>query len=170
MALDARVMLVAAGISILTGVLFGLLPALQAATGRSLSLLRSSRVTGAAATRTRTRQMLLLAEVALALVLLAGAGLMVRTMANLLAIDPGFEASGVISAQIALPNARYTREQARAFYDAAVDRLKGVPGVASAGVHQLAAGAGLELELRLHRQRSTGARTRATCRARRSRP
>ena len=131
--LDGRVMLAAAGISILTGVLFGLLPALQAATGRSLSLLRSSRVTGAAATRTRTRQMLLLAEVALALVLLAGAGLMVRTMANLLAIDPGFEASGVISAQIALPNARYTREQARAFYDAAVDRLKGVPGVASAG-------------------------------------
>ena len=130
--LDARVLLVAAGVSVLTGVLFGLLPALQAATGRSLSLLRSARVTGSATPRTRTRQMLLLAEVALALVLLAGAGLMMRTMANLLAIDPGFEPSGVISAQISLPSARYTREQARAFYDAATARLQGGPGVVSA--------------------------------------
>jgi putative ABC transport system permease protein len=131
-ALDSRVLLFAAGTSIFTGVLFGLLPAWQAATGSSLSLLRSGRVTGAATPRARTRQMLVLAEVALALVLLAGAGLMVRTMANLLWIDPGFQPSGVISAQMSLPNARYTRDQTRAFYGAAIDRLKGVPGVVSA--------------------------------------
>lgn len=130
--LDTRVLVVAAVISILTGLLFGLLPALQAATGRSLSLLRTARVTGTPSTRHVTRRMLLLAEVALALVLLAGAGLMVRTMANLLAIDPGFDADNVISAQVSLPDARYTVERRRAFYDAAVERTRAVPGIVNA--------------------------------------
>ena len=130
--LDARVLLVAAGISIVTGVIFGLLPAVHAATGRSLSLLRSGRVTGSPSTRLRTRQLLLLSEVALALILLAGAGLMVRTMANLLAIDPGFEPAGVVSAQISLPGARYAPEQRRAFFDAVIERTLAVPGVVSA--------------------------------------
>ena len=122
----------------------------------------SSQLAGhrAATTRTRTRQMLLLAEVALALVLLAGAGLMVRTMANLLAIDPGFEASGVLSAQIALPNARYTREQARDLLRRRAGSAEGRARRRECRVHELAAGAGLELELDLHRQRSTRSRTR----------
>ena len=77
-------------ISLATGLLFGLVPAIQAATGRSLTLLRSARVTGTAQASGGTRRALLFAEVALALVLVAGAGLMLRTMNNLLAIDPGF--------------------------------------------------------------------------------
>jgi putative ABC transport system permease protein len=131
-ALDARVLAVAAAVSILTGVLFGLLPALHGATGRSLSLLRSARVTGAASSRNTTRRALLLAEVALALVLLAGAGLMVRTMSNLLSIDPGFQAKGVISAQVSLPMARYNAEQRRAFYGAVVERARAIPGIVNA--------------------------------------
>ena len=76
--------------SIGTGVLFGLMPAIQAATGRSMTLLRSARVTGTAHAGAGTRRTLLLAEVALALVLVTGAGLMLRTMNNLSAIDTGF--------------------------------------------------------------------------------
>ncbi len=131
-ALDMRVMAFAAAVSVLTGILFGLLPAWHAATGRSLSLLRSARVSGVFSTRNTTRRVLLLAEVALALVLLAGAGLMIRTMGNLMAIDPGFEPDGVISAQISLPSSRYTADRRRLFYDATVERARSIPGVVNA--------------------------------------
>ena len=132
LALDARVLSVVAIVSVLTGVLFGLLPALQAATGRSLSLLRAGRVTGASTLRSSTRRALLLAEVALALILLTGAGLMVRTMSNLLAIDPGFSPDGVASANIMLPQRRFSADQRRTFYDAAVERARAIPGVVNA--------------------------------------
>ena len=132
LALDARVLIVVGAVSLLTGVLFGLLPAVQAATGRSLSLLRSGRVTGSSAPRSSTRRALLLAEVALALILLTGAGLMVRTMSNLLAIDPGFNPDGVVSANVLLPSPRYNPERRRAFYDAAVERMRAIPGVVNA--------------------------------------
>jgi putative ABC transport system permease protein len=130
--LDTRALAVAAGASILTGVLFGILPALQGATGRSLTLLRSARVTGAGATRTTTRRALLLVEVAAALILLAGAGLMVRTMSNLLAIDPGFTSDGLMTAQISLPTPQYTPERRRAFYDAVLEQIRAIPGVQAA--------------------------------------
>jgi putative ABC transport system permease protein len=132
--IDLRVLAVAAAISIVTGLLFGLVPALQAAGGRSLSLLRSARVTGTASASARTRRGLLLAEIALALMLLAGAGLMIRTMSNLLAIDPGFAPAGVISAQLSLPTARYTADRRRTFFDALLERVRAVPGVTSAAL------------------------------------
>ncbi|MGH9348092.1 MAG: FtsX-like permease family protein [Vicinamibacterales bacterium] len=64
--------------------------------------------------------------------LLAGAGLMIRTMANLVAIDPGFEPDAVMTAQVTLPSARYSRPQRLAFFEAAVTRLLAIPGVTSA--------------------------------------
>jgi putative ABC transport system permease protein len=132
--LDTRVLAVAAAVSVLTGILFGLVPALQAGGARSLSLLRSARVTGSPSTGLRTRRALLMAEVALALMLLAGAGLMARTMANLLAIDPGFDSAHIISAQMSLPSARYAPDQRRVFYDAVVDRARALPGVVNAAL------------------------------------
>jgi putative ABC transport system permease protein len=131
-ALDTRVLAVAAAVSVVTGVLFGLLPALQAATGRSLSLLRSARVTGSGATRSTTRRALLLVEVAAALILLAGAGLMARTMRNLVAIDPGFTSDGVLTAQLSLPPRQYSPERRRAFYDAVLAEVRAIPGVQGA--------------------------------------
>ena len=133
-ALDTRVLAVAALLSIVTGLVFGLLPAVRSATGRSLSLLRSARVTGAPSSRNTTRKLLVLAEVALALVLLAGAGLMVRTMSNLLTIDLGFKPDRLISAQVSLPAPRYTPEARRAFYDAIIERVRAIPGVADAAL------------------------------------
>ena len=74
--------------------LFGLVPAIQAATGRSMTLLRSARVTGAAQATAARAARLLFAEVALALVLVTGAGLMLRTMNNLRRSIPGSSPSG----------------------------------------------------------------------------
>jgi cell division protein FtsX len=106
-AIDLRVLSMAAAASIGTGILFGLMPAIHAATGKSMTLLRSSRVTGTANAGAGTRRTLMLAEVALALVLVTGAGLMLRTMNNLAAIDTGLEHQRIVTAQFNLP-LRYT--------------------------------------------------------------
>jgi predicted permease len=131
--IDWRVLSVTAAASIATGLLFGLMPALQAATGRSMTLLRSARVTGTAQSGAGTRRALLFAEVALALVLVTGAGLMLRTVINLSAIDTGFTRELVVSAQFNLPQ-RYDPARRVVFFDQAVERLRAIPGVANAAM------------------------------------
>jgi putative ABC transport system permease protein len=129
--IDWRVLLAAAAASIGTGVLFGLMPAIQAATGRSMTLLRSARVTGSGHAGAGTRRALLLAEVALALVLVTGAGLMLRTMGNLAAIDTGFTREQLVTAQFTLPQ-RYDQPRRILFLDQTLDRLRAIPGVTGA--------------------------------------
>lgn len=129
--IDWRVLLMAASVSIATGMLFGLMPAIQAATGRSLTLLRSTRVTGSAQAGSGMRRALMLAEVALALVLVTGAGLMLRTMSNLSAIDTGFNHDQLVTAAFNLPP-RYNTEQRLVFLDRALERIKSLPGVSNA--------------------------------------
>ena len=136
-ALDLRVLFVSAAISVATGLLFGFMPALHAATGRAMLLMRSARVTGAAHSSAFTRRLLLFAEVALALVLVAGAGLMLRSVHNLMAVDTGVNPDQVISGTFSLPS-RYTAEGRVIFIDRVVERLRAIPGVQSAGyVHSL---------------------------------
>ena len=130
-AIDWRVLAVAAAASIATGILFGLVPAIQAATGRTMSLLRSARVTGASHAATGTRRTLMLAEVALALVLVTGAGLMLRTMSNLAAIDVGISHDPILTASFNLP-VRYNAEKRLIFIDQALERLRAIPGVSNA--------------------------------------
>lgn len=129
--IDTRVLTVAALASIATGLLFGVMPAFQAATGRATTLLRSSRVTGAAASSAGTRRLLMLVEVALAVILVTGAGLMLRTMNNLLAVNTGFDHQSIMSAQLALP-LRFDRPRRVTFMDRALERVKAIPGVANA--------------------------------------
>ncbi len=129
--IDLRVLSMAAAASIGTGILFGLMPAIHAATGKSMTLLRSSRVTGTANAGAGTRRTLMLAEVALALVLVTGAGLMLRTMSNLAAIDTGLEHQRIVTAQFNLP-ARYTTEKRLLFLDQSLERLRAIPGVTGA--------------------------------------
>jgi predicted permease len=129
--IDWRVLSMAAAAAIGTGVLFGLMPAIQAATGRSMTLLRSARVTGTAHAGAGTRRTLMLAEVALALVLVTGAGLMLRTMNNLAAVDTGFNGEQILSAQFNLPQ-RYDAEKRPLFFDQTLDRLRAIPGVSHA--------------------------------------
>jgi putative ABC transport system permease protein len=130
-AIDARVLAMSAAVSLATGVLFGLVPAIHAATGRTPLLLRSARVTGSGQSSAPTRRALMFAEVALALMLVAGAGLMLRTMSNLLAVDTGFDAPRVISAQFSLPQ-RYDATKRLVFLDSAIEHLRAIPGVTHA--------------------------------------
>ena len=129
--IDWRVLTASAAAAIATGILFGLMPAIHAATGRSMTLLRSARVTGSSQSNAGTRRALMLSEVALALILVTGAGLMLRTMNNLAAVDTGFDHEQIMSAQFNLPR-RYDPPKRAAFYEQVVERLRALPGVTSA--------------------------------------
>lgn len=128
--INGRVLAIAALASVGTGVLFGLMPALHSAADHTRSLLRSARVTGAAAPATE-RRALLIAEVALAVILVTGAGLMLRTMGNLLAIETGITPDQVVTATLQLPD-RYDPPRRRLFVSQVVETLRAAPGVTDA--------------------------------------
>ncbi len=139
---DTRALLYTAGLSILTGFLFGLLPAFVAtrfSVGQALK--EGGQTTGRAAGRHRLLATLVTAEVTLSLVLLAGAGLMLRSFTRLLRSSPGFVPQSVLTMNVALPEAKYgTNAQMVSFYTRVLERLGNLPGVASA-----AAGSSLPL-------------------------
>jgi predicted permease len=122
-------------VSVLTGVLFGLAPAMQAArTDPKQGLQQGSRNSTATRHQNRLRNALVIAEVSLACVLLIGAGLMLRTFLNLVHLNPGFREDHVLTATLSLPHARYkTGEQTAQFYDRLSASLNQLPGVESAG-------------------------------------
>jgi putative ABC transport system permease protein len=126
-----RVLSFAALVATGTGVLFGLMPALQAAGARTSALLRTSRVTGDGAAPAGQRRALLVAEVALAVVLVAGAGLMLRTMRNLHSIDTGVTREQVVTATLQLPD-RYDAPRRRLFVSQVIERLRGTAGITDA--------------------------------------
>jgi predicted permease len=129
--LDAVVVLFAAAIALLTGVLIGLIPAWRFSRPESSAALRegAGTVQGLGSLRRPTlRGGLVMTEVALAVVLLAGAGLMIRTLANLAAVDPGFEPDGVLSLRYRLPPTD-ARSSDPAFHHAVLERLTALPGV-----------------------------------------
>ncbi|HEX6185245.1 MAG TPA: ABC transporter permease, partial [Pyrinomonadaceae bacterium] len=131
--LDARVLLFVAGATLLTGLAFGIVPALQASRADlGESLKEGGR--GSSGGRSRVRSALVVAEVALSLLLLAGAGLLVKSFARLQAVDPGFDPEGVLTMRVSLPGARYREPAQRAeFYRALMERLNAMPGVEAAG-------------------------------------
>lgn len=131
-ALDLPVLLFALAISALTGVVFGLAPALEASRV-NLSSALSAGSRGSDRRGGRLRASLVVAEVALALVLLVGAGLLVRTVWSLLAVDPGFGRDGRLAARVTLPSAEYEEdEKVQAFWTSLLERLGAETGVASA--------------------------------------
>jgi putative ABC transport system permease protein len=123
-------------VSVVTGLLFGVAPALQASKlDLNEGLKESSRGGTDSPRRQRLRALLVVSEVALSLVLLVGAGLMMRSFSRLLAVDPGFKADHVLTAFVSLPDAKYPkREEQNAFFDRLLERLRNVPGVSAAGV------------------------------------
>jgi putative ABC transport system permease protein len=128
--IDATTLVVTAGLSLVTGVFFSLLPAWRASRTDVLIALRDQ---GRGATsRGMLRRALLAVQVALSLVLLAGTGLFARSLQSGLSSPLGFNVRGVASASVSLGLARYDEGRARAFYAAAVDRLKALPQVTSA--------------------------------------
>jgi predicted permease len=137
-----RVLLFAAGISVFTGVLFGLAPALQLSSPRLMDGLRQgTRGGGIGMGQHRFLGALVVSEFALSLVLLVGAGLLIRSFANLLAVQPGFNPEHVVNARIWLPvpndpnlNPYLKPQQRSAFVRELLLRLRVLPGVEHAAV------------------------------------
>ena len=135
-ALDGRVFLFTLGISLVTGLLFGLIPAIQVSKVDPHATLKEGGRTPGTGGSSRFKAVLVVAEVALALVLLIGAGLMIRSFARVGAIDPGFRTERVISTRVALPPAEYTDfQQWYGFYGRLLERVQSLPGVIAAGVN-----------------------------------
>jgi putative ABC transport system permease protein len=133
--LDLRAVLFTAAVGVFTGLLFGLAPALQMARADLQSSLREGgRGNSMGFRRNMVRSSLVTGEVALALVLLSGAALLMRSFYRLQSVDPGFDPHGVLTFRVSLPTAKYAKdEQQLAFFDRALDSVRALPGVTSAG-------------------------------------
>jgi putative ABC transport system permease protein len=130
---DARVMLFACAVSVLTGVLAGVLPAIRAGLTDVNGALKEGGRSDAGSVGLRTRRLLIVCEVALSLVLLTGAGVMIRSLLALRNVDAGFDPRSVLTMRVALPETRYkTAAQTTAFYDKVLQRLRALPGVQEA--------------------------------------
>jgi putative ABC transport system permease protein len=134
--IDGRVLLFAVGVSILTGMLAGTLPALRAGRtdlgGLNGALKEGGRSDGAIGVG--TRRLLIVCEVALSLVLLMGAGVMVQSLFALRHVGTGFDPNNVLTMRVRLVEARYpTPGQRSAFFEAALQRIRALPGVEAAG-------------------------------------
>jgi putative ABC transport system permease protein len=134
-ALDGRVLAFALLVTLLTGVLFGLAPALAASRADLQTALRdATRGSTSGRNAIRLRNSLVVAEVALALVLLVGAGLLMRSLQKLHAVDTGMRAEGVLTLQVGLGEEDYGKPDAlRAFLPRLLSELNGLPGVESVG-------------------------------------
>jgi putative ABC transport system permease protein len=136
-AVDPAVLLFALGLAVASGILFGLMPALQTSRVSLSEVLNSGgRMAATATSRGRlVRNALVTVEIALSLVLLAGAGLLMRTFGNLRNLDIGVRADKVLTASVALPDSQYaTIEAQNAFWRQLVERLEAAPGVKGAAV------------------------------------
>ncbi len=133
---SAPVFLFTLAISVGTGVLFGLAPALQASrTDPKEGLHKGGRATTGGRRQSRLRNALVISEVSLACVLLIGAGLMLRSFLNLLHLNPGFQTEHVVTAMLSLPQERYkTPESLIHFYDELPRAIRSLPAVQSAGL------------------------------------
>ncbi len=150
MDIDFRVLLFALGVSLLTGVLFGVVPALRAARVNLNETLKEGGRSSVAGGSQRLRSVLLAGEVALSVVLAAAAGLMARSFLTVMAVDPGFRASQLLTMNLTLPSSKYGDMQKRAdFTDAVMKRLEIVPGVRSAAAVNVLPMRGRILDLRV---------------------
>ncbi|MDE3154212.1 MAG: ABC transporter permease [Acidobacteriota bacterium] len=130
--IDLRVLLYTIGVAVVTGVVFGLAPAVQAARDRTHDDLKEGS-RGAGGGRNRLRGGLVVAEIALSLVLLVGASLFVRSFLNLQATPAGFDTGRLMTLRIYMPDPRYTPAGARTLrVDDIVRRVEALPGVVSA--------------------------------------
>src|SRR5436309_1542611 len=132
--LDASVLIFTLLVSLITGVVFGLVPAWQASHVDLNSSIKSGSRTGSAGEgKGRVRNGLIMAEVALALVLLISAGLLIQSFARLGRVQPGVRTERLLTARISLPDVAYPKnENVIAFYDQFLTRIRAIPGVESA--------------------------------------
>jgi putative ABC transport system permease protein len=132
---DVTVLVFTLGLSLLTGLLFGLLPAFRAASESPNTTLKAESGRTVSGSSHRLRSALVISEVALALVLLIGAGLLVRSLNRLLDVHPGFETTGIVTMQISLTETQYDSAwRINRFYDEVLRTVTSLPGISSAGL------------------------------------
>ncbi len=135
--IDGRVLLFSFLVSVATGILFGLAPAWQASRSSIGAVLKEGGRSSTSASGRWLRSALLVAEVAMSIVLLVGAALLLRSFARLTNVDPGFRPEHVLAFRVALPGTTYPDDPRRiAFFSQLLERLDGIPEVASAGMIQ----------------------------------
>ncbi|HYH84024.1 MAG TPA: FtsX-like permease family protein, partial [Pyrinomonadaceae bacterium] len=136
---DPRVVVFTSAVTILTGVLFGLAPALQVSKVElAESLKEGSRGSTEGGARGRVRSLLVVSEVALSLLLLVGAGLLIKSFARLREVNPGFDARNVLTTGLSLSRTKYqTPEQQANFFREAERRTQETPGVVAVGLVNL---------------------------------
>ena len=133
---DSRVLLFSLVVSLLTGLLFGILPALQLSrTNVNETLRDEGRGSSASHSRVQLKSLLVVGQVALSLLLLIGAGLLARSFARLLRVDPGFDPSNVLTMNVSLPTVKYAKpDQQIAFFDELLRKVSALPGVRKAAI------------------------------------
>jgi len=133
--MDGRLLLFGLAISVLTGILFGLVPAMQAARPDLAGTIKEGGRGSTSGGRRRLRSALVVVEVALAFVLLSGAGLLLRSFRNLMAVDPGFDAVNVLTAGVPIDEKRFPDPaQLNAYLREITDSVEAVPGVREAAL------------------------------------
>src|SRR5437899_932911 len=133
---DGRVLAFTALIAIVTGIVFGLVPALRSSgSPAGQSFREGSRTATSGRNARRLHGALVVAEFSLALVVLTGAGLLIRTLSQLQSVNPGFNSSHIVTALLTLPKERYKNApQVTSFYQQLLERVKNTPGVEAASM------------------------------------
>ncbi|MEW6128155.1 MAG: ABC transporter permease [Acidobacteriota bacterium] len=151
--MNVRVMAFGIGVILLTGMLFGFVPALQSSKPDLAHMLKESGQRSTAGLSPRLRQLLIVGEVAIALMLLIGAGLMIKSFRALLQVPPGFNPEQVLTFELSPTLLQYdTKEKRAGLYQTIVERLSALPGVTSAGAIShlpIARGGGMGLPLKV---------------------
>jgi predicted permease len=134
--IDGKVLLFTFAVSMVTGLVFGLIPALQASNfNLNETLKEGGRDSGAGTRGNRIRSLLVIAEVAISLILLVGAGLLINSFLRLRGVDAGFRSDNLLTMRIVLPDLKYKEHAQRtAFYSDVINRVQALPGVESASV------------------------------------
>ncbi len=131
---DARVLAFTLGLTVITGLVFGLVPALQAARVDLNERLKEAGRGAGSASHNRLRSLMMVSEIALSFMLLVGAGLLIKSFMHLRDVSPGFNPANVLSVRVAIPSAKYGQGEPRTqILRQLEERIESVPGVQSAG-------------------------------------
>jgi putative ABC transport system permease protein len=155
--LNTPVLIFTLVVSVLTGLLFGLAPALQSSKSNLNETLKDGGRTSAGAGRQRVRNLLVISEVALSLLLLVSAGLLIKSFTRLQQTELGFDPTNVLTLRVPLPEARYTdNAKVENFWDELLRRVRALPGVESAGLTRgLPMNGGIESGIMIEGQETT---------------